>query len=112
MAAVTIKHNPELTAEAAMGIFQKGFAGKYEIYKWNRPGGVRDFVVKKSNLIGVAVKLKQEKEKTSFTFVDIIPSMLMTFMFAGLWYVLFCRSSYMAVVNEVKTFIENEPEFK
>ena len=58
MAVVTIKHKPELTAEAAMSIFQKGFTGKYEVYKWNRPGGVRDFVVKKSNLIGVAVKLK------------------------------------------------------
>jgi hypothetical protein len=112
MASVTIKHKPELTAEAAMSIFQKGFTGKYEVYKWNRPGGVRDFVVKKSNLIGVAVKLKQEKEETSFTFVDIIPSMLMTFMFAGLWYVLISRSSYKAMMNEVKTFIENEPEFK
>jgi hypothetical protein len=111
MAVVTIKHRPELTVEAAMSTFRKGFTGKYEVYKWNRPGGARDFVVKKNNLIGVAVKLKQEKEKTSFTFVDIIPSTLMTFLFAGLWYVLLCRSSYKAMVNEVKTFIENEPEF-
>ncbi len=112
MAEVTIKHKPDLTAEKAMNTFQKGFTGKYQVYKWTRPGGLRDFVVKKNNLVGVAVKLKQDKEKTSFTFVDIIPSMLMTLMFAGLWYALFSRSSYKAMVNEVKVFIENEAEFK
>ncbi len=111
MAVVTIKHHPELTAEAAMTVFQKGFAGKYEVYKWNRPGGAKDFVVKKSNLIGVAVKLKHEKDKTGFTFVDFIPSMLMTLLIAGVLYSLFSRSSYQAMMNEVKTFIENAPEF-
>jgi len=112
MAVVTIAHKPELTADAAMAVFQKAFAGKCEVYKWNRPGGARDFVVKKSSLVGVAIKLKQDKEKTSFTFVDIIPSMLMTFLFAGLWYVLLFRSSYQALMNEVKTVMETAPEFK
>jgi hypothetical protein len=112
MAVVHVKHHPEVTAEKAMEIFKKGFAGKYEVYKWNRPGGVRDFVVKKSSLIAVAIKLKQEKDKTSFTFVDFIPSALMTFLLAGLWYSLLSRSSYQAMMNEVKSFIENAPEFK
>jgi hypothetical protein len=112
MAVVHIKQHPEITAEKAMEIFKKGFAGKYEVYKWNRPGSVRDFVVKKSNLIAVAVKLKQEKDRTSFTYIDFIPSALMTFLFAGLWYALFSRSKYQAMLNEVKTFIENAPEFK
>ena len=112
MAVVHIKQHPELTAEKAMEVFKKGFAGKYEVYKWNRPGSVRDFVVKKSNLIGVAVKLKQEKDKTSFVFVDFIPSTLMTFLLVGPLYSLISRSSYQAMVKEVKTFIENAPEFK
>jgi len=112
MAVVTVKHNPELTADAAMAVFQKAFAGKYDVYKWNRPGGARDFVVKKSNLVGVAIKLKQDKERTSFTFVDIIPSMLMTLLFASLWYVLLFRSNYQALMNEVKTVMENAPELK
>ena len=112
MAVVHVKQHSDLTAEKAMEIFKKGFAGKYEVYKWNRPGGVRDFVVKKSSLIAVAVKLKQEKDKTSFTFVDFIPSALMTFLFVGVLYSLLSRSSYRAMVNEVKTFIENAPEFK
>ena len=112
MAVVTIKNKPDLTPQAAMSIFQKGFSGKYEVYKWNRAGGLRDFVVKKSSLIGVAVKLKQENGKTSFVFTDFIPSMLSTLLFAGLWYAIFMRGKYMAMVDEVKTFIENEPEFK
>ncbi|MFA5309906.1 MAG: hypothetical protein WC370_10550 [Dehalococcoidales bacterium] len=112
MTIATIKHKPELTAQAAMGIFQKGFSGKYDVYKWNRAGGIRDFVIKKNSFVGVAVKLKQEDGKTSFNFVDIIPSMLLTLMFAGLWYALFMRGNYKAMVDEVKTFIENAPEFK
>jgi hypothetical protein len=112
MAVVHVKHHPELTAEKAMEIFKKGFAGKYEVYKWNRAGGLRDFVVKKSSLVGVAVKVKQEKDKTSFVFVDFIPSVLMTLLVAGLLYSLIARSKYQAMVNEVKTFIENAPEFK
>jgi len=44
--------------------------------------------------------------------VDFIPSALMTFLFVGVLYSLLSRSSYRAMVNEVKTFIENAPEFK
>lgn len=69
-------------------------------------------MVKKSSQIAVAVKLKQKKDRTSFTFVDFIPSALMTFLLVGLWYALFRRSSYQAMMNEVKTFIEKAPEFK
>ena len=112
MAVVTVKHHPELTAEKAMEIFNKGFAGKYEVYKWNRPGGVRDFMVKKSSLIGVAVKLKQEKDKTSFTIVDSPPSMFIFLSVGGILYSLLNRSKYTEMMNEVKKFIETEPEFK
>jgi hypothetical protein len=38
MAVVHVKQHPELTAEKAMEIFKKGFAGKYELYKWNGSG--------------------------------------------------------------------------
>jgi len=112
MAVFTIKHHPELTAEKAMEIFKKGFAGKYEVYKWTRPGGVRDFVVKKSSLIGVAVKLKQEKDRTSFTFIDTAPSVFMFLAVGGILYSLIARSKYLELMNEVKKFIETEPEFK
>ncbi|HUV52188.1 MAG TPA: hypothetical protein VMW64_03835 [Dehalococcoidia bacterium] len=112
MAVFTIKHHPELTAEKAMEIFKKGFLGKYEVYKWNRPGGVRDFMVKKSSLIGVAVKLKQEKDKTSFAIVDSPPSMFIFLSVGGILYSLLNRSKHTEMMNEVKKFIETEPEFK
>ena len=110
MAVIHIKHHPELTADKAVEIFKKGFAGKYEVYK--AQSALRDFTIKKSSMIGVAVKLKQEKDKTTFIYTDMIPSMLMALLFASVWYTLLNRSKYQAMLKEVKTFIENAPEFK
>jgi hypothetical protein len=110
VAIVNIKHQPELTAEKAMELFRKGFEGKYQVYA--AKSGLRDFTIKKSSLIGVAVKLKQEKDKTAFVYTDTIPSLLMGLLFASFWYTLLNRSKYQAMMDEVKTFIENAPEFK
>jgi len=110
MAIVHIKQHPELTAEKAMEIFKKGLAGKYEVYI--AKSQLRDFTIKKSSMIGVSVKLKQEKDKTTFIYTDMIPSMLMALLFASIWYTLLNRSKYQAMMNEVKTFIENAPELK
>ncbi len=110
MAVVHVKQQPELTAEKAMAIFQKGFEGKYQVYA--AKSGLRDFTIKKSSLIGVAVKLKQEKDKSTFVYVDTIPSLLLALLFASFWYTLLNRSKYQAMMDEVKTFIENAPEFK
>jgi hypothetical protein len=110
MAVVHIKHHPELTAEKVVEIFKKGFAGKYEVYL--AKSGMRDFTIKKSSMIGLSVKLKQEKDKTTFIYTGMVPSALMALLFAGIWYSLIMRSKYQAVMNEVKTFIENVPEFK
>ena len=117
MAVVHIKQQPDLTAEKAMEIFKKGFAGKYEVYKWTRTSLLmRDFVVKKSSLIGVAVKLKQENDQTSFVLAWESPSWLLSrlVMLVLPWIsiILIFRPGGRAVENEVKTFIENVPEFK
>ena len=110
MAVVNVKHHPELTADKAMEIFKKSFAGKYEVYM--AKSQLRDFTIKRSSLIGVAVKLKQEKDKTTFVYAVTIPSMLMALLFASVWYTLLNRAKYQAMLSEVKTFIENAPEFK
>jgi hypothetical protein len=110
MAVVHVKHHPEVTAEKAMEIFKKGFAGKYEVYM--AQSALRDFTIKKSSMIGLSVKLKQEKDKTTFIYTSMVPSALMALLFAGIWYSLLMRPKYQAVMNEVKTFIENAPEFK
>ena len=118
MAAVTIRHQPELTAEKAMEIFKKGFAGKYEVYlipkKSSAPNWamLRDFNIIKSNQIGMGVKLKQDNDKTTFIYTGMIPSPLVTLLFGGVWYMALNRSKYKAMENEIKTFIENAPEFK
>ena len=110
MAVVAVGHHPELTAEEAMKIFQKHFTGKYEVYMTKRPG--RDFVVKKSGWVGVAVKLKQEAAKTRFVFNYIMPSALITVLFWDLITVLILRSRLKTMENEVRSFIEGAEEFK
>jgi hypothetical protein len=110
MAVVTVGHHPELTAEQAMKLFQEHFAGKYEVSKFAT--GIRDFAIKQSNLVGVSVKLKQEKSKTSFLFTDFIPSFVMRILLAGIWFALLNRSAYEGMMSDVKAFIESAPEFK
>ena len=110
MAVVTIGHHPELTAEEAMKVFQRHFTGKYVVYHVKGLG--RDFAVKKSAWVGVSVKLKQEERKTSFVFTYYLPSTVLRAFFSGLIQMLILRSSYKAIENEVKSFIESAEEFK
>ena len=117
MAVVTVGHHPELTAEEAMKVFQRHFTGKYVIYKTRLVG--RDFGIKKSAWVGVSVKLKQEKAKTSFVFTYFSPSALVRGLqgaafglIGGLIQWLILGSSFRAIENEVKSFIESAEEFK
>ncbi len=111
MAVVTVGHHPELTAEEAMKVFQRHFTGKYVVYKAKLL--LRsDFIVKKSAWVGVSVRLKQEKSKTSFVFISLVPSALLRGFFSGLIQMLILRKSYQAMENEVKSFIESAEEFK
>ena len=116
MSIVTVGHHPELTAEAARGIFQRHFADKYKVYKrfaW-------DIVVEKSPWAGAGVKLKQETGKTKFDVTRCLPSALrgtviVLFMFTilGLLFFLFAvRPPQEAMVKEVISFIEGAEEFK
>jgi radical SAM superfamily enzyme YgiQ (UPF0313 family) len=115
MAVVIVGHHPELIAEEAMKVFQRHFTGKYVVYMYKLVG-IRRIVVKKSAWVGVIVRLKQEKGKTSFDVNYYSPSMLARMPFFGLlqplilWLIL--RSSYKAIENEVKSFIENAEELK
>ncbi len=112
MAEVTVGHHPELIAEEAMKVFQRHFS-EYEVYKSPLLSGVvvkRDFAIKKSAWIGVSVALKQEPGKTSFVITYFIPSLIRN-AFGGLFAMLFRRSRYKAMENEVKSFIEKAEEF-
>lgn len=113
MAVVTIGHHPELTAEAAISVFQKGFAGEYEVYKWNRLGRGQSLRGREEQPHRGCSQAEagQGEDRLHLCLhhtlgADDIPG-CRTVVRA-----LFARSSYQAMVNEVKTFIENAPEFK
>lgn len=109
MAIVTIPHNPELTKERALEAFQRRFAGSYDVYPTKLRN--RDLVVKKSNWSGVGVRLKQEKDKTSFVFTAMMPNVIMQVLFGGLFSYLILRSDWKRLEAEVTEFIDGAPEF-
>lgn len=112
MKVVSVGHHPELTLESAMEIFRKHFAGKYEVYKPRHRHGF--FIVKKSIWAGVRVEPRQDKKKdaTSFVFSAWIPSDFLNALLMGLiaWVIL--RPQWKILEEEIKSFIENAPEFK
>ena len=103
MAKLEIRHNPQLTKERLVELFQQHFKGKYEVYLSKTPGC--DFIVKKSGLSGVFVKLIQKQGKTQVTLYRYAPSVILrgpiTMLFAGY-----------DVMREVKAFMETSQEFK
>ena len=109
MAIVTIPHNPQLTKEQAFEAFQRHFAATYEVYP--AKGRRRDLIVKKSNWSGVGVRLKQEKDKTSFVFTAMMPNLMLQALFGGLFSYLILRSEWKRLEREVVDFIETAPEF-
>ena len=74
MAKIEINHDPGLTKEKLLEIFQKQFEGKYEVFPTKSMIN-RDFIVKKSGRSGVFVKLKQESNKTVVVFNKDCPSL-------------------------------------
>jgi hypothetical protein len=111
MAIVTVPYQPELTAEGAMEIFRRGFWGKYQVYKTHF-FTKRDFMVKKSRLVGVGVKLQRKPRETSFVFIHMAPSPFFEWLCGGMWFVgLWLRPEWKRMEAEVRSFIESTPEF-
>jgi len=105
MAKIEIKHNPHLTKENLMELFREHFNGKYEVYMTKTIGN--DFVVKKSRMAGVFLKLKQKGQKTQILYTRAAPS--------AIFRALFLLPVFLAsrdVQKDVKTFLETAPEFK
>ena len=110
MATINIGHNPALTPERAMAIFQRRFAGTYQVYETKRR--LRDFIVKKSDWAGVGVKVKQDPNKTTLVFTGMMPNPIFQALFGGLASYLFLRSSWKELEDEIAAFIEDEREFR
>jgi len=85
-------------------MFQKQFAGKYEVYSTKWPNF--DFVVKKSAFAGVFVNLKQSKDKTEVVYIQEAPGALVRAS-VGVLVKLFWGKDVFA---DVESFLKNSPE--
>ena len=116
---VMVAHHPELTWKDAMGIFQTHFSGKYKVRKIKRTIA-RHFIICKSPLIGIRVKLEQKKDRTSFILDGDASNFLLGVLFwvclglliSAIIHLIALRPKLKTMENEVKSYIENAPEFK
>jgi len=110
MAEVTIGHHPELAVENAISIFEKHFAGKYEVLPAPR-APFWDFVIKRNAWQGVRVRLHQKPNNTSFVLrgsATALWAILLTSLTLGL----LSLSIHKEITHEVRSFIETAQEFK
>ena len=112
MPTVTVAHQPELTGQSAMEVFQRHLGGKYEIYESFLP--TRNFVVQRSGWTGVWVRVVQEEDSTYFDFAPFMPSIKLRVLFAigGLIAWQFLRGSWSEIEEDVRSLMENASEFK
>lgn len=73
MPKIEIHHDPSLTKDQLLDLFQKQFADKYEVYPTKSMIN-RDFVVKKTGRSGIFVKLHQKDDKTVVVYNKDCPS--------------------------------------
>ena len=100
-------------------IFQQHFSDKYKVRKIKRTVA-RHFIICRSPLIGIRVKLDQNEGKTSFVFDGDAPNALLAVLFwmglgiliSVIIYLTVLKPKLKAMENEVKLYIENAPEFK
>ena len=107
---VKVGHVPQMTAEEAMIVCRKRFAGKYKVYR--DPSGDCDFAIRQDGLAGVGVKLEQEKGRTSFILTDLMPSFAMRVLLAAARLVRVRRSRCETMMDEVRSFMETSPDFR
>ena len=106
IAKIDIKHVPQVTKDSLMESFHEHFKGKYEVYMTKVID--RDFVVKKSGMSGVFLKLKQKDGKTQVVYNRNAPSAL----FRGLLGIIMLLFVGRDVMQDVKTYLETMRYFK
>ena len=113
MATMTVLARPGLTKKRVVTLFRERFRGTYEVYETDLL--TRDFIVKKNGWTGVGIKLKHASQSTELVFTGLVPSYslsVFTNMLAGgLITMPFLRRSRKDLEDEMKIYIETEPEF-
>jgi hypothetical protein len=112
MSQVVVRHNPALTVEQALEVFQKGFEGKYRVYPTPRLV-VGDFIVHKNAVASIFVTLKQSPGQTAFKLVFNYPTAAMRLLLMVLFPISFglIFTVGRALEKEVQEYIRTEPAF-
>ncbi len=113
MSTMTVLARPGLTKKRVVSLFRERFTGTHEVYETNLL--TRDFIVKKSGWTGVGIKLKRTDQGTEFVFTGLVPSyslsVIANMLGGGLITMPFLRGSRKDLEDEIKIYIEIEPEF-
>jgi hypothetical protein len=112
MSRVVVRHNPNLTVEQALEVFQKGFEGKYRVYRTPRLV-VGDFIVHKNPVAAIFVTLQRKPHETAFKLVFNYPTAAMRLLLMVLFPISFgiIFTVGRALEKEVQEFVSNEPAF-
>lgn len=110
MIKVVLRHNPSLTKNTMLDLFQRHFGDRYKVYATKLVG--MDLVVKKSGSTGISLKLIQKSDGTFVRFGAFAPSPAFRFLLYGVIPYFILRGRWREMEAEIKAYIENEPAFK
>lgn len=105
MATLNVGTRPDLTPEKALDAFTRRFGETYKVHSTRVL--MRDFIVEKSMLAGVSVRVKQGSDGATFVYTATIPNPIARVLLGGLVSYLFMGGAR-ALEAEVKEFIQQE----
>lgn len=108
MPKLNLGHKPELTTDKLEQILQHEFGKKFEVYKATQRKF--DFILKESDYMGVAFRVRQKNDKTYLGYSWTTPSMGLG-LFLG-WPLITNYFHRQELLQEVESFIENEPQLQ
>ena len=107
MAKIDLPFDPSLTKDRLKDLLSHQFIPMgYEVGLSSLIGA--DIYIKKSNWIGVAIKLKQKPEKTFIRVNGYVPSTALRVLVNGILPLLFLWPKWKKLIAEVQSFIDNE----
>jgi len=107
MAKIILPHDPSLTKERLQELLAHQFIPTgHEVGLSGLMGA--DIYIKKSNWIGVAIKLKQKPDSTFLRINGYVPSVALRVLVNGVLPLLILWPKWNRLIAEVRSFTENE----
>ncbi|MEM6674376.1 MAG: hypothetical protein AAF726_16135 [Planctomycetota bacterium] len=101
--------NPSVSADQVFDVFQRGLSQRYDVRRSALPAV--DFIVRKSALVGVGVKLKSKKGEAKLRCAPMVPStMLRMVLLNGLLPALLMSPVLKRTLKDVEEFASAAPE--